>query len=77
MSIEVVGARIIVVLVSLVTYTLTRSVSIYACNFAIATNEYMLQCPGTKALRNTTERSDYDASNMITGVKLGGVHDLA
>ncbi len=55
---------------------LTHSVSIYTCNFAIATNEYKLQCPGTKALRNTTECSDYNASNTITWVKLGGAHDL-
>ncbi len=55
---------------------MTRSASIYVCNFTIATNEYMLQCPGTKALRNTTERSDYNASNKITRVKMGGAHDL-
>ncbi len=59
-----------------ITSMLTRSASVYMCNFAISTNEYMLQCPGTKALRNTTECSDYNASTKITWVKLGGVHDL-
>ncbi len=36
----------------------TRSESIYMCNFAICTNEYRLQCPDTKVLRNTTECND-------------------
>ncbi len=54
----------------------TCSISIYACNFAVSTNKYMLQGPDTKALRNTTERNDYNASNEITRVKWGGAHDL-
>ncbi len=55
---------------------LTRSESVYACNFAICTNRYGLQRPDTKAPGNTTERKGYDACNEITRVKLGGVHDL-
>ncbi len=46
------------------------------CNFAISTNEYILQDLDTKALENSTERKIYKASNEITWVKLGGVHDL-
>lgn len=57
-------------------YVLTCSISIYMCNFSVSTNEYMLQGSDTKALRNTTEHNDYNASNKITRVKLGGVHDL-
>lgn len=45
---------------------LTRSESVYTCNFAICTNEYRLQCIDTKALRNTTECNVYNASNKIT-----------
>ncbi len=37
---------------------MTHSESVYACNFAICTNEYRLQCPDTKVLRNTTEHND-------------------
>ncbi len=55
---------------------MTCSISIYTCNFAISTNEYMLQGPDTKALRNTKEHNDYNASNEITRVKWGGAHDL-
>ncbi len=55
---------------------MTCSESVYMCNFAICTTEYRLQCPDTKALRNTTERSNYNASDEITRVMLGGAHDL-
>ncbi len=54
----------------------TRSESVYACNFAICTNRYRLQRPDTKAPGNTTEREGYNACNEITRVKLGGAHDL-
>ncbi len=56
--------------------TVTRSEIVYACNFAICTNRYRLQCPDTKAPGNTTEREVYNACNEITRVKLGGAHDL-
>ncbi len=55
---------------------LTRFASIHACNFAIPTKGYMLQCLDTKELRNTTERRDDNAVNRINRVKLGGAHDL-
>ncbi len=42
---------------------LTCSESVYVCNFAICTNEHRLQCPDTKAPRNTTECKVYNASN--------------
>ncbi len=54
----------------------TRSESVYTCNFAICTNKYRLQRPDTKVPRNTTEREVYNACNEITRVKLGGAHDL-
>lgn len=31
---------------------MTRSESVYACNFAICTNKYRLQYPDTKALKS-------------------------
>ncbi len=55
---------------------MTCFASIHACNFAIPTKEYMLQCLDTKELRNTTECMDDNAVNRINRVKLGGVHDL-
>ncbi len=55
---------------------LTHSMSVHVCKFAIYSNEYRQQCPDTKAMRKTTERSAYNASNDITRVKLGGAHDL-
>ncbi len=55
---------------------LTCSRSIYMCNFAVSTNECLLQGPDTKTPRNATECNDYNASNEITRVKLGGAHDL-
>ncbi len=45
---------------------MTHSISVYMYNFAIYTNEYRLQCLDTKALRNTTECNNYNASNEIT-----------
>ncbi len=55
---------------------LTHSASVYMCNFAISTNEYMVQDIDTNALGDSTERKVYNASNKNTWVKLGGVHDL-
>ncbi len=55
---------------------LTRSESVYACNFAICTNKDRLQRPDMTAPRNTTECEVYKACNEITRVKLGGAHDL-
>ncbi len=48
------------------TITLTHSTSVYTCNFAMSTNEYMLQGPDTKALGNSTECKVYNVSNEIT-----------
>ncbi len=56
--------------------TVTHFASVTACNFAIPTKGYMLQCLDTKELRNTTERRDDNAINRINRVKLGGAHDL-
>ncbi len=54
----------------------TCSANVYTCNFAIYRNEYSKQYPDAKAMRETTERSGYNASNDITRVKLGGAHGL-
>ncbi len=72
----IIGYILLLVKAPLKSTMVTCSASVYACNFAISTNEYMLQGLGTKALENSTECKVYKASNEITWVKLGGAHDL-